>query len=76
MTDLVVQALKEAGRPMQLAELARAVEARGYRHSVKPKHPRQLRASISALPHKSRLIRRVGLGEYALSSDGPTSDGG
>jgi hypothetical protein len=74
MTAMVVRALKETGRPMKLSELVAAVEGQGYRHSQKPKNPAQLAASISALPHKSWLIKRVGHGVYALSADGETRE--
>jgi repressor of nif and glnA expression len=67
MAALVIEALEDAGRPLSVGELAEEVEKRGYRHETRPKSPRQLRASISALPHKGIGIRRVGRGVYALT---------
>lgn len=67
MATLVVEALQEAGRPLTLGELEDAVKAAGYQHAFEPKNSGQLRASISALPHKSTRIRRVGPGLYDVS---------
>jgi hypothetical protein len=71
MTDLVVEALEEAGRPLGLDELADEVRKRGYVAPVEYKNPYQLRASISALPNKSTRVRRVGRGMYAPSPHPP-----
>ena len=69
VTDLVIRAIEEAGRPLDIDELERELQARGYRHRTKPKNAQQLRASIAAVPSKSTYVKRAGRGVYALTSD-------
>src|SRR4051794_38796987 len=65
---LVIDALTAAGRPLSIDELAEEVRKRGFKHEEPPKNPNQLRASISALPHKNAWVQRVGRGRYDLTS--------
>jgi len=67
MTDIAVEAIKAAGRPLTLRELEEAVRASEWQHTQEPKSEHQLRASLSALPHKSTRLRRVARGVYDVT---------
>jgi hypothetical protein len=67
LTHLVVEELEDAGTPLSTGELMAAALRRGYRHRGTPRNPEQLRFSISSLPHKTRVVRRVGRGLYGLA---------
>jgi HB1, ASXL, restriction endonuclease HTH domain len=67
---LAIEVLADAGEPLRLSELARRIEALGFRHSVKPKRANQLQSSLVALFRKDRAFKRVGRGLYDLSGQG------
>jgi len=55
---------------MTVDELEREVRTLGFRHDGEPKNPKQIRASIAAMPHKNPRVRRVGPGTYGLTKLG------
>jgi hypothetical protein len=60
------RALLEAGGPLPLDAWADRIRAQGFHHDWNPQNPRQLEASLSALPHQTAVFVRVGRKMYDL----------
>jgi hypothetical protein len=68
------RALIEEGGPLSLDAWAERVRTQGFAHDWDPRNPRQLEASLSALPHQTSVFVRVGRRIYDLAAraDGET----
>jgi hypothetical protein len=62
------RALAEEGGPLSLDIWAERVRAQGFAHDWDPQNPRQLEASLSALPHQTSVFVRVGRRIYDLAA--------
>jgi hypothetical protein len=60
------RALIEAGGPLPLDAWADRIRAQGFHHDYNPQNPRQLEASLTALPHQTTVFVRVGRKMYDL----------
>jgi hypothetical protein len=75
LASYVVEILQDnGGASMTVEDLAQEVQRRGFSYAAKPKNPDQLKASISAMPHKTPLIRRVSFGRYGLTELGKRAE--
>jgi hypothetical protein len=61
------RALVEAGRPLSLDDWADRIRSQGFVHDWNPRNPRQLEASLSALPHQTSVFVRVSRRVYDLA---------
>jgi hypothetical protein len=62
------RALVEEDGPLDLELWAERIREMGFNHPWNPRNPRQLEASLTALPHQTPVFVRVGRGIYDLAS--------
>lgn len=67
LAEFAEEGLRQAGGPVHRQELARIVEALGFRHSRSPKNPQQLEHSLGALVSRDPRFVRVGRGLFDLA---------
>jgi len=60
-------ALVEEGGPLDLDTWALRIRRMGFSHPWNPRNPRQLEASLTALPHQTDVFVRIGRGIYDLA---------